>query len=548
MKFAFCVALLLTIGFTHATAGEGDRGPVSQISGVADAETPQGGRVGGNGKRKGMKGVPSSQNASDSEFKQKPQGRRKGTRSQSDVDFDEYAPTRSSKDEMIALSSKGFAWLTGSPADNDVQSVGKDAQFFGFVRFRYNSEHSVERGVIGRMLYGMLAADQRDLVISAAADLQDDLELYKSVREQILRGLEDHLYTGRDFDGPQFETIADLYGEADAELGLIQARAIAAIARSMSPQDRDRLSQLRVSFEKGDGLFEPEAGQEQQDALRIDASLFRLTKNERAYAEDLCAKAFTWLTGRPEDNETLPVGKPAQFFGFVGLRLKSQHSVKRAGLSRDFFELLNNDQQRLLRNTVNQQHPIVDTYLATRRDFLRELEKIQPNGDTLNDEVDESRLLDLGAQLGRLDVQIAQLQASTYTKIRSMLTDEQSDTLMAIRSQNVVESDELAKLSSLERGERLSHLCASCHKTEGRQIAPPLDGLFDRVAGTSPGFKYSASLQELGRENFRWTTETLNQFLAGPQRFAPGTAMTFKGLLHTADREALIEYLKAQTD
>ena len=51
----------------------------------------------------------------------------------------EYSGTRTAKDVSMAMYSKGFAWLSGSPADNEKLSVGKTAQFFGFVAVRYAS-------------------------------------------------------------------------------------------------------------------------------------------------------------------------------------------------------------------------------------------------------------------------------------------------------------------------------------------------------------------------------------------------------------------------
>jgi cytochrome c len=45
--------------------------------------------------------------------------------------------------------------------------------------------------------------------------------------------------------------------------------------------------------------------------------------------------------------------------------------------------------------------------------------------------------------------------------------------------------------------------------------------------------------------NETWTPELLDQFLANPKKFAPGTKMEFQGLLKEEDREALIEHLKS---
>ena len=50
---------------------------------------------------------------------------------------EEYSGLRGEKDLQAALASKGFTWITGSPADNEKLSVGKNAQFFGFVALRY---------------------------------------------------------------------------------------------------------------------------------------------------------------------------------------------------------------------------------------------------------------------------------------------------------------------------------------------------------------------------------------------------------------------------
>ena len=41
-----------------------------------------------------------------------------------------------------------------------------------------------------------------------------------------------------------------------------------------------------------------------------------------------------------------------------------------------------------------------------------------------------------------------------------------------------------------------------------------------------------------------WTYEDLNQFLANPKGYAPGTKMAFAGLPKAGDRAALIAYLR----
>lgn len=93
------------------------------------------------------------------------------------------------------------------------------------------------------------------------------------------------------------------------------------------------------------------------------------------------------------------------------------------------------------------------------------------------------------------------------------------------------------------RGAQLWRKCASCHTLEanGRNRAGPrLYGLFGRVAGSVPDYKYSEALKNSG---LIWTDETLDTFLKDSEAFVPGTKM-YGGLSQDADREDLLAYLR----
>ena len=77
----------------------------------------------------------------------------KDGRAGSDWEQSEYGSNRSTKDLRTAYASKAFAWLSGSPADNEKLSIGKNAQFFGFVALRYESGRAANRGAIGRAFF-----------------------------------------------------------------------------------------------------------------------------------------------------------------------------------------------------------------------------------------------------------------------------------------------------------------------------------------------------------------------------------------------------------
>lgn len=95
------------------------------------------------------------------------------------------------------------------------------------------------------------------------------------------------------------------------------------------------------------------------------------------------------------------------------------------------------------------------------------------------------------------------------------------------------------------RGQVLFANCSGCHKIEdgsSHGIGPDLSGIVGhRIAGAT-GYTYSNALASvLGT----WSERKLDEFLASPQLFAPGTTMAFQGIPNPSDRAALIRYMKA---
>lgn len=90
--------------------------------------------------------------------------------------------------------------------------------------------------------------------------------------------------------------------------------------------------------------------------------------------------------------------------------------------------------------------------------------------------------------------------------------------------------------------------CAVCHDaTSARQnkIGPELYGAFGKVAGThAPSYSYSAALKGSG---LKWDAATLDKWLENPRALVPGNRMSFPGLKDPAQRQAIIDYLKAQS-
>ena len=102
------------------------------------------------------------------------------------------------------------------------------------------------------------------------------------------------------------------------------------------------------------------------------------------------------------------------------------------------------------------------------------------------------------------------------------------------------------ELALFDRGSRLSGPCWACHDFYGTQnkIAPHLSGLYGRQAGVSSFRGYSEALR---LSQIVWDDQTLDRFLADPQRLVPGTTMVSPGLASAGDRAALRFYMKQVT-
>ena len=109
---------------------------------------------------------------------------------------------------------------------------------------------------------------------------------------------------------------------------------------------------------------------------------------------------------------------------------------------------------------------------------------------------------------------------------------------------DAIEDADLAKGAELAKG------CDVCHgapSTSGDlgDNGPNLWGVFGRVAGSDPNFEYSIYLREMGGV---WDADALNNYLASPYQFVPGTKKVMLGFAENDDRASLIEYLATLTD
>jgi cytochrome c len=98
-----------------------------------------------------------------------------------------------------------------------------------------------------------------------------------------------------------------------------------------------------------------------------------------------------------------------------------------------------------------------------------------------------------------------------------------------------------------KKGEQVAAVCKACHtfgKGQPNGVGPNLDGVFGGpIAVDRNGYEFSEALTK--HKGDKWTPANLDAWLTNPQKFAPGTKMTFPGLPSLNERADVIAYLKS---
>jgi cytochrome c len=82
--------------------------------------------------------------------------------------------------------------------------------------------------------------------------------------------------------------------------------------------------------------------------------------------------------------------------------------------------------------------------------------------------------------------------------------------------------------------------CSGCHSLDRDKEGPRLGGVYGRPVGSIASFNYSDALKN---SHITWDTDSLEKWLAGPDKFVPDTDMAFH-VESAAERSEIIAYLK----
>ena len=107
-----------------------------------------------------------------------------------------------------------------------------------------------------------------------------------------------------------------------------------------------------------------------------------------------------------------------------------------------------------------------------------------------------------------------------------------------------------AAAQDAEAGQRVFNQCRACHSINegGRNgVGPNLHGILGRKAGSSEGFRYSASLREKAEGGLAWNEDMLRAYIANPKAVIPAGSMSYPGLRNEQQLNDLLAYLKANS-
>lgn len=109
--------------------------------------------------------------------------------------------------------------------------------------------------------------------------------------------------------------------------------------------------------------------------------------------------------------------------------------------------------------------------------------------------------------------------------------------------------EKLLQTASVDKGAAAAKVCQACHtfdKDGPNRVGPNLYAIVgDKKGEGRAGFNFSAAMKAKGGT---WTIDDLNQFIANPKGYVPGTAMGFAGVAKDTQRADLLAYLNSLSE
>jgi cytochrome c len=116
-----------------------------------------------------------------------------------------------------------------------------------------------------------------------------------------------------------------------------------------------------------------------------------------------------------------------------------------------------------------------------------------------------------------------------------------------ISAQEILSLDTLKDADYIAGKNAFQGRCSACHTLGNNSMdltGPALWGVFDRKAGTKPGFAFSSAMQDAG---FHWTPDKLLAFISDPTGLVPNNIMVIPEPVPEDLRTNLISFVMVET-
>lgn len=117
----------------------------------------------------------------------------------------------------------------------------------------------------------------------------------------------------------------------------------------------------------------------------------------------------------------------------------------------------------------------------------------------------------------------------------------------ALSAQETLTRDVLKDADYMAGKNAFQGRCSACHTLGDNSLdltGPALWGVFDRTAGTKPGFAFSDAMQDSG---IQWTPDTLLAFISDPVGYVPNNIMVIPEPVPEDLRTNLISFVMVET-
>lgn len=346
----------------------------------------------------------------------------------------------SDKAQLHTIAFSGLAFLTGDFGASTFIPPGKVCDYFGFQYMRdIDAAHKGHNPmflnrVVGNVLSILDEGQQKqfsDLAQEQGPQLEELARMRLPVIAAFHRQADQQLPAGS--QGLNRAAVTAAIGalfRRDMELSLRRAEVMAAVARSLSDDQKARFAQMTF------GDFNSWQDIDERDALkkRPKGQSQMVNVAFMTYASEF----FSWTAGSVDADVYFCPERHGTYFGGFYMKDMPAMGKKNFDISTSVTgesgrtlveEVLTPTQSKLITDVVALQRDDLKDMAVVRRQIATELRKLLTGAKP-----DRAALMDMGQRYGERDGDASWLMATAFAQVKATLTDEQKATMKKLRN------------------------------------------------------------------------------------------------------------------